>query len=174
MVQIYRRCAKPSTLFGIFERQRKYSRTGWFMLVSCQSERGAMTRTCDTVKSRNMNGMCIYIYIQAVISSRQQVCRTIDNATLMVLQVMVYSLDSGIFPLHYQVPFDPFSDTLWPFVIAARNAIAKATGNRTADAHVLGKSVATAAWHSYSPRFAWGTAWGGRPHRRFRQVRDRG
>ena len=62
---------------------------------------------------------------------------------------MLYSLDGGIFPCHYQVPFDPFSDTLWPFVIAARNAIAKATGNRTADAHVLGKDIVTAAWQSY-------------------------
>lgn len=55
------------------------------------------------------------------------------------------------------VPFDPFSDTLWPFVIAARNAIAKATGNRTADAHVLGKDIVTTVDDAQSNVMLFGT-----------------
>eukprot|EP00435_Cladocopium_sp_Y103_P029457 s893_g7.t1 len=55
------------------------------------------------------------------------------------------------------VPFDPFSDTLWPFVIAARNAIAKATGNRTADAHVLGRGIMTTVDDAQSNVMLFGT-----------------
>ena len=55
-------------------------------------------------------------------------CKTGEHASLLMITV----------------PFDPFSDTLWPFVIAARNAITKATANSTADVK-FGRGVATTA-----------------------------